>query len=121
MPPSLRTDLNIQQWPATFPNVGGRLGKNTIVSDPNFGSQIVRITDASSGSGGNQSLQTGDSAQKMAWNTNDTLLFVRNTQATDYLTQFDPVALQATQLPYSTQNNTAFSCVSPGVFFELDG
>jgi hypothetical protein len=121
MPPSLITNLNIVQWPSTFPNVGGLYGKNTVVTDPNFGSKIVRATDASSGSGGYQSMQTGDAAQKMMWNSNDTLFFARNTDATDYLFQFNPTTLQATQLPYSTQNSTAFSMTEPGVIFELNG
>lgn len=116
---TLRTDINIAQLPATLPDVGGRLGKNRIVIDPDFGTQIMRLTDASDAT--NHSMQTADSSGALIWNANDTLIFARSTGGTAFLYQFDPVAFQGAKLSFSTQGTPCFSATTPGWFYILSG
>lgn len=119
---SLRTDLDIVQLPGTLPNVGGLLGLNTIVTDPSFGTQIVRLTDGSSGSGNFDSMQTDDDPSGYAmWNTDDTMILARSTGGNAFIFQFNPSTLQGTQLgtafPYKLSGACTFSKVSNGVLY----
>jgi hypothetical protein len=116
---TLRTDSNIAQLPANPPNVGGLLGKNKIVIDPDFGTQIMRLTDG--GDSNFHSMQTADSAGVLIWNSNDTLIFARNTFSKSYLYQFDPFGLQGAILPFTTNGTVCFSVTQPGVFYVLSG
>jgi hypothetical protein len=118
--PNLRTDLALVQLPSTYPNVGGLTGKNTLVTDPDFGTQIVRVTDATSGAGNNLSMQTTDDTSAYSvWNTDDTLLCLHNTNAQGYLFQFNPATMQATQLTTGPILTGAycFSRISPGIIY----
>lgn len=117
---TLRTDLSLVQLPSTTPNFGGLLGKNTVQTDPNFSTKIVRLTDASISK--NMSLQTADAAQAGLWNANDTLFLARNTESTSFLFQFDPTTMQGTLLPYSYVNiPVSFSKKNSNVLFTLNG
>jgi hypothetical protein len=116
---ALRTDINIAQLPATPPNVGGLLGKNKIVIDPDFGTQIMRLTDG--GDATFHSLQTSDSSGALIWNSNDTLIFATSTGGTKFLYQFDPATMQGTKLPFSTTATPSFSATMPGWFYALSG
>jgi len=116
----MRTDLDIVQLPTPLPNFGGLLGKNTIQTDPNFLTKMVRLTDASFSA--NRSMQTADAMQAVLWNTDDTLLLVRNTEAQSFMIQFNPVTMQGSTLPYSyAKTGLAFSRVSNNILFTLDG
>jgi hypothetical protein len=124
--PNLRTDLSIVQLPATLPNVGGLYGKNTIVSDPDFGTEIVRATDASCGNGLNfDSMQTSDDPSGYAvWNTDDTLYLTRSTGGSAFLNQFVPATMQSTQLggpnpsfPYKLTGANTPSHASNGIIY----
>lgn len=114
---SLRTDLTIVQYPNPLPNFGGLLGANTIATDPDFGTKIVRLTDASVST--NRSMQTADAAQAGLWNTNDTLFLARNTESTSFLYQFNPATMQGTLLPFVTHDQVCFSRVNPGILYTL--
>lgn len=118
---ALRTDFNIAQLPNASP-FSGLLGKNTVVTDPIFGTQIVRVTDGSSGTGKNGSEQLGNSGSATSWNTDDTLMFFTSQGNVKFLVQFDPVTMKCTQLGgpgsnYSFAGGGAFSKVSPGVLY----
>ena len=121
MPPSLRTDLNIQQLPGTLPNVGGLHGANTIVTDPDFGTSIVRLTDGLTSPANFSSLQTADNASAGIWNSNDTMLLVDNNFGKRFLFQFNPTTLQGTQLPYTTTSSFCFARTAPGILYTLNG
>lgn len=116
---ALRTDIIIAPLPQTPPNVGGLLGINAIIVDPDFGTQIVRATDSTDSA--NSSMQTSDSSGAPISNINDTLWFFRNTFGRSYLRQFDPVAMQITPIAFNTTGAVCFSNVSPGVFYVLVG
>ena len=117
---ALRTDLNIVQLPNTLPNVGGLTGKNTIVTDPDFGTQIVRLTDSTSGLGDNHSLQTNDDANTILWNTDDTMFALKRTGGGPiFIFQFNPSTLQGTQLSGSYGGNLIFSRVSNNIAYNI--
>lgn len=115
----LRTDLNLAPLPVTIPNVGGLLGKNAIVIDPDFGTEIMRLTDG--GDSKALSMQTADTSSALIWNADDTLIFARNTGHASKLYQFNPSTMQGQLLPYSTTATVCFSFVSPGVFYSING
>jgi hypothetical protein len=112
----LRTDLNLAQIGPT-PDVS--VGKNTVITDPEFNTRIVRATDRTVSAG--LSLQTADSAQAGLWNLNDTLLLVRNTDAKSYLLQFNPASMQFTVLPLTFTGSLSFSKTAANVLFQLSG
>ena len=115
----MRTDLEIVQLPDPLPNWGGRLGRNKINTDPDFGSKIVRITDASDSGG--HSLFTASGAGANIWNRNETMLLVETPGGGKLVYQFNPATMQSKQLPYKYNGKYAFSGVQPGVLFGLDG
>jgi putative Ig domain-containing protein len=123
---AFRTDLEIVQLPGTLPNVGGLVGANTIVTDPDFGATIVRLTDGNAGAGNYLSMQSvDDPSGRSMWNTDDTLLIVRDTGSNGWLYQFNPATLQGTQLgtsaPYKVNGHYCFSRVNPGVLYVVNG
>ena len=98
-----RTDRVISQLPSTPPNVGNLSGANTIVSDPQFGNQIVRITDANSNPEKifkNRTYVTADSgsADDNLWNIDSTLLIVQDTDGNTLPYTFDPSTLQSARM-----------------------
>ena len=107
MPPSLRTDLNIQQLPGTLPNVGGLLGANTIATDPDFGTTIVRLSDGSTSN--NSSIQTADNASAGIWNSNDTMILAKNNFGKSLLYQFNPTTMQGSLLSFTTTASVCFA------------
>jgi hypothetical protein len=126
-----RSDMNIVQVPATPPNVGNLLGANTLVTDPDFGNRIARITDAntnpystfknrtyvSSGSG---------SADINVWNVDSTLFAVQDTGENTFPFTFNTTTMQASRMYVSTFPSTnglmltssgEWSRVNPNLFF----
>jgi len=96
-----RSDLTTVQIPPTLPNVGGLTGANLVVSDPDFGNRIVRITDAGldpSQADKTVSPSCGGAQGDMTWNTNSTLLVVCNTGGRSYPMSFTPATMQASLL-----------------------
>lgn len=114
---SLRTDQAIVQLPAALPNFGGLVGKNTIQTDPDFQTKIVRATDASDNS--NNSLQTSDGPESPLWNTNDTMLLCKNNGGVSFLLQFDPKKLVAKNSGLKFKGKIGFSKKSPHVLYQL--
>jgi hypothetical protein len=129
-----RTDQAIVQAPAP-PNVGNLTGVNTIVSDPDFGNRIVRITDANENTSANfqnRSFVTASSgsADENIWNLDSTLLIVQDTGARGYPLSFDPSTMQASRMYVRTFPSTdgltvkgsgSWSRVNPNVLYTEDG
>jgi hypothetical protein len=113
----MRTDLEIVQIPDPLPNWGGLLGKNIIFTDPDFGTQIVRLTDGSDSD--LKVFQVGTNA----WNKNDTMIKVTSPGGKVLVFQFNPKKMQRLPDPVAilTNGKCAFSTVYPGVLYELDG
>lgn len=112
----MRTDLEIVQ-PPTTPNFGGLVGRNITQTDPDFGTQIVRVTDGTDAGG--RSMQTADSGAAVIWNKNDTLLLCRSTGGVSFLFQFDPKRMQAKNLGIKYKDDVCFSRTKPGVVYQL--
>src|SRR5439155_21456994 len=103
--PCVRRDLHVAQLPDPMPNIGGVRGEGTIIRDPDFGTEIVRVTDA------NTDLRLkacaaqhsycltsfvtagGGSAYANVWNTNDTLFEVASTGGATYILGWDSAHL----------------------------
>ena len=83
-----RTDRRIEPYPQTPPSVGP---VGSIVLDPNFGSRILRVTDANTDSRRpGQSFHTPSSSQQNSWNSTTTKFYVVETGGQLVLYDFDP-------------------------------
>jgi hypothetical protein len=97
-----RFDVKISQLP-TPPSVGNLAGANTIVTDPDFGNRVVRITDANTNPAPtfkNRTFVTtsSGSADDNLWNTDSTLFTVQDTGANTFVYSFNSSTLQAARL-----------------------
>ncbi len=118
--PCSRTDSAIVQIPHTLPNVGNLTGANTIVTDPDFGNRIVRVTDWNtdpSQESSNRSYVSAasGSADENLWNTNSTMFVLQNLGAASYTYTFDPNTMQAQRMYVSSDSARA------GFTFSGDG
>jgi hypothetical protein len=130
-----RTDLAIVQVPLAPPSVGNLLGANTIVTDPNFGNRIVRITDTNTDplpANKNFTYVTtsSGSADDNLWNIDSTLFIVQDTGASAYPFTFNPSTLQAARMYVSSFPTTNglklsdsgnWSRVNPNVLYTYNG
>jgi hypothetical protein len=87
--------------------VGGLSGANSIVSDPDFGSRIVRVTDANTNPAATNVNMTfvttsSGSADDNLWNVDSTLFTVQDTWADTYVYSFNSSTLQASRLYVSS-------------------
>jgi len=107
--PCARTDFQVAQLPNPLPDVGGLSGAGTTIQDPDFGTEIVRVTDVDTDPGlkicaaqrtyCNTSFVTvgGGSASANAWNTDDTMFTVSSTLGATYVLGWDPVNLRVSR------------------------
>jgi hypothetical protein len=130
-----RADLDIVQLPAILPNVGNLSGANTIVTDPDFGNRIVRITDANTNPApgyNNRTYETtaSGSADDNLWNTDSTLFIVQDTGSGGFPFTFDPSTLQAGRMYVSSfpstnglklPNGGIWSRVNPNLLYTYFG
>jgi hypothetical protein len=98
-----RTDQNIVQIPSPLPNVGNLSGANTIITDPDFGNRIVRITDANTNpltTYQNRTYTTAasGSADENPWNIDSSLLLVQDSGANSFPYTFNASTLQAARM-----------------------
>ena len=126
-----RTDQEIVQLPKTPPSVGNLLGANTIITDPDFGNRIVRVTDAHTNPDPNFVNRTyvsagSGSADDNLWNVNSTLFIVEDIGANAYPFSFNPSTLQASRMYVSSFPTTnglqlptsgVWSRVNPNVLY----
>jgi hypothetical protein len=106
-----RTDLNIVQVPKAPASVGSLSGANTIVTDPDFGNRIVRITDANTNPEAgfvNRTFVTASSgsADDNLWNIDSTLFILEDTGANGYPFTFDPSTMHAARMYVSSFPST---------------
>ncbi len=130
-----RTDMQVVQVPSSLPNVGGLSGANTIVTDPDFGNRIVRITDANvdpTTGYKNRTYETtaSGSADENIWNTDSTLFIVQDTGTGGVPYTFDPSTLRAGRLYASSFPATngmklpgggIWSHVNPNILYTYSG
>jgi len=114
-----RTDFDIVQLPRSAPNVGNLTGANTIVTDPDFGNRIVRITDWNTDPGllaSNRSFVSAasGSADENLWNLDSTLFIVQSLGDAGYPFTFNPSTMQAARIYVSSYPATGGLKLSSG-------
>jgi hypothetical protein len=114
-----RTDYTIAQIPSTIPNVGNVSGANTIVTDPDFGNRIVRITDWNTDPGLPSTSRSfvsaaSGSADENLWNLDSTMFILQSLGDWGYTFTFDPATLQATRMYTSSYASTGGLKLSNG-------
>jgi hypothetical protein len=104
-----RTDFNVQQISST-PNVGALVGANTIVTDPDFGSKIVRITDSQTegeeGRNDNFMGDCGGSAESNVFDSSDGYLYVCDNGSAVHPMTWNPTTMQAASMYVSSYPST---------------
>ncbi|HET9406843.1 MAG TPA: hypothetical protein VFO39_06360 [Candidatus Sulfotelmatobacter sp.] len=123
-PPSYcaRTDRRLETYPEQPPALGPA---GSIIVDPNFGSRILRVTDANSDPvQPGRSLFSPSSAEQTAWNKNSTMFYVTTSGGTFLLYAFDPTKMAARQaktprLPWGPEPQFSFS--QPNILYGLNG
>jgi len=130
-----RTDTKIVQVPTAPPSVGNLTGANTIVTDPDFGNRIVRITDANTNPDPTFKNRTymadaGGSADDNLFNTDSTLLLVQDSGSNAYPFTFNPSTLQAARMYVASFPSTNglqltvggnWSRVNPNILYTYSG
>lgn len=130
-----RSDLNIVQLPSKAPSVGNLTGANTVVTDPDFGNRIARVTDANTNPAPdfkNRSYVStaSGSGDANTWNTDSSLFAVQDTGGNSLLFVFNPSTLQATRLYASNfpatgglllRSSGDWSRANPNVFYTTSG
>ena len=93
---------------------------NSIITDPTFGSRILRVTDTTTASG--NSLIPEDAGYFRTWNANSTALKLINTSGYSYWLDFDPMNFQVGALhPLAFNYLWEWSAVDPDLIYYLNG
>lgn len=88
-----RSDRKVEAYPDQPPAMGPA---GSIITDPSFGSRILRVTDPSSDpKGKGRSLFTPSSAEQNTWNKNSTMFYVTTAGGSFLLYDFDPATMKA--------------------------
>lgn len=93
---------------------------NSIITDPTFGSRILRVTDTHTGSG--RSFIPEDAGFFRSWNANSTAFKLMMTNGTSYWMDFNASSFQAGSLhPLSFDGKWEWSAVDPDSIYLLNG
>jgi hypothetical protein len=117
-----RTDRKVEKYPEKPPAIPAA---GSIITDPTFGSRILRVTDEKS-----DPIQLGrpvytpSSAEQNAWNTNSTEFYVTTSGGSFLIYQFDPATMTARQakppkLPWGPEPH--FSFRQPDILYGMQG
>ena len=128
-----RTDSKVAQLPSA-PKVGNLVGANTVVTDPDFSSRIVRVTDFNTdpSAGPNRAFvsSASGSADENIWNVNSTMFIVQNLGSAGYPFTFNPTTMQAARMYVSSYPSTGglklsdsgtWSRTNPNVLYSSSG
>jgi hypothetical protein len=86
-----RTDRRVEPYPEKPPAIGAA---GSIISDPTFGSRIVRVTDdRSDPKQAGRPVYTPSSAEQNSWNKDSTMFYVTTSGGSFLLYNFDPATL----------------------------
>jgi hypothetical protein len=97
-----RTDRRVEPYPEKPQEIGP---SGSIISDPNFGSRILRVTDGKADpKQAGRSLFTPSSAEQNSWNKDSTMFFVTTPGGSFLLYHFDPATMTAHQASASNLN-----------------
>lgn len=118
-----RTDLNVAQRPNPAPTMGPA---GSIITDPNFGSEIIRATDENTLMLGNKpssfcAAGLGGSADVNTWNTDSTMLYVEDSGGGGAILSFDPVSFAVERIfpDWRPLGQVLFSKLDPNICFNL--
>jgi len=121
-----RSDSKTAQTPGAVPSVGNLVGANRVVTDPDFGNTIVRITDWNTDPGlpdASRSFVSASSgsADENLWNVNSSLLVVQSIGDASYPYTFTPSTLQAARMYVASFPDTGGLKISgPGNWSRVD-
>jgi len=88
-----RTDRRVEPYPEKPPAIGPA---GSMISDPTFGSRILRVTDGRSDpTQVGRPLFTPSSSEQNSWNKNSTMFYVSTSGGTILLYDFDPETMTA--------------------------
>ncbi len=113
-----RSDRRIEAYPQAPVAIGP---SGSIVTDPNFGSRIVRVTDTKSDTQGRgRSFMTPSSAEQNPWNADGTKFYVMTMGGQFVLYDFDPSSLKIHQrgvVKTPWQGEPQFSYLRPNILY----
>ena len=90
-----RTDWRTEPYPEKPPAIGPA---GSIITDPTFGSRILRVTDGKSDpEGSGLPLYTPSSPEQNSWNKNSTMFYITTSEGSILLYDFDPATMAAKQ------------------------
>jgi hypothetical protein len=116
-----RTDRKVEPYPAKPPALGPA---GSIITDPNFGSHILRVTDEKTDQRREGApIMTPSSAEQNSWNTNSTKFYVITMGGKDLLYDFDPATMTAKSkgfLEVPWQGEPQFSYTQPNILYGID-
>ena len=88
-----RTDRRVEPYPEKPPAIGAA---GSIITDPTFGSRIVRVTDdRSDPKQASRPVYTPSSAEQNSWNKDSTMFYVTTSGGSFLLYNFDPATMAA--------------------------
>lgn len=117
---SARTDRKVEPYKETPPAIGPA---GSIITDPIFGSRILRVTDAlSDPKQAERSLFTPSSAEQNSWNKTSTMFYVNTAGGSFLLYSFDPATMKARwadapNLPWNAEPQFSFS--QPNILYGM--
>ncbi len=116
-----RTDRKIERYAKTPPALGAA---GSIITDPSFGSRILRVTDAKSDPmDRGRAFKTTSSAEQNIWNRDSTAFYVLAGGGQDLLYEFDPSTMKARQgevLKLGWQGEPQFSYSQPDILYGIN-
>src|SRR5579863_7543363 len=113
-----RSDRRVEPYKEAPPTIGPA---GSVVTDPTFGSRILRVTDAASDPRGKgRSLFTPSSAEQNSWNKTSTMFYVDTAGSSFLLYNFDPETMKshlasAPNLPWTGEPQ--FSYTQPNILY----
>jgi hypothetical protein len=114
------TDRRAQPYPEKPPAIGPA---GSIISDPTFGSRILRVTDGRSDPvEAGRSLYTPSSAEQNSWNKDSTMFYVTTSGGSFLLYNFDPATMKVRPAKNPTSNwggEPQFSFQKPNILYGL--
>jgi hypothetical protein len=113
-----RTDRRLAPYPQNPPPLGPA---GSVITDPDFGSRILRVTDDS---GDHQSYHSPASAEQNPWNANSTKFYVGDGAGNIFLFDFDPATMAERargRLKLPWREDAEFSSQRPNILYGVTG
>jgi hypothetical protein len=115
-----RSDVRVEPYLKGPPALGPA---GSIVSDPNFGSRMIRVTDTKTDSRRpSESYSTPSSAEQNSWNTDDTRFYVRGIDGAVVVFDFNPSTMAVHPIGPPNVSWIAepqFSYLQPNILFGI--